>query len=123
MAKLDISKLSPKEQKDLNKLLRKAGSSIAAVTGKSALSDPAYRQKCLKLRPKFEEMARKEGVTLAHIFTATEKPVKTYKHPETGQTYSGKGKKPDWLKGREEDYREGSKGTWPSLKAEPEPED
>ena len=117
-AKLDISKLSPKEQKALGKLLNKGGTSIAAVTGKSALSDPAaYRQKCLALRPKFEELARKEGVTLAHIFTATNKPVKTYKHPETGQRHSGRGKKPA--------YREGSKGTWLSLMATPEeaPED
>ena len=99
-AKLDISKYSPKELAKLNNL-----------------SNPAYRQKCLKLRPKFEELARKEGVTLAHIFTATNKPVKTYKHPETGQRYSGRGKKPA--------YREGSKGTWPSLMATPEeaPED
>ena len=89
-AKLD-TKFSPKELEKLNNL-----------------SNPAYRQKCLELRPKFEELARKEGVTLAHIFTAT---------PETGQRYSGRGKKPA--------YREGSKGTWPSLKATPEeaPED
>ena len=101
-AKLD-TKFSPKELEKLNNL-----------------SNPAYRQKCLELRPKFEEMARKKGVTLAHIFAATEKPVKTYKHPETGQRYSGRGKKPV-----EREYREGSKGTWPSLKATPEeaPED
>ena len=117
-AKLDISKYSPKELEKLNKMLSKGGSSIAAITGKSASSNPAaYRQKCLELHAKFEELARKEGVTLAHIFTATDKPVKTYKHPETGQKHSGRGKKPA--------YREGSKGTWPSLMATPEeaPED
>jgi hypothetical protein len=79
----DISKYSPKELEKLNKL--------------NNLSNPAYRQKCLKLRPKFEELARKEGVTLKHIFTAT--------------PYSGRGKK--------RAYREGSKGTWPSLMATP----
>ena len=96
--KLDISKYSPKELKKLNNL-----------------SNPAYRQKCLELRPKFEEMARKKGVTLAHIFAATEKPVN---NPEPGQRYSSRGKKPA--------YREGSKGTWPSLVAttvEEAPED
>ena len=98
-AKLD-TKFSPKELEKLNNL-----------------SNPAYRQKCLELRPKFEEMARKKGVTLAHIFAATEKPVKIYKHPEPRQRYSSRSKKPA--------YREGSKGTWPSLKATPEeaPED
>ena len=95
--KLDISKYNPKELKKLNKLNNR--------------SNPAYRQKCLELRPKFEEMARKKGVTLAHIFAATEKPVKTYKHPEPGQRYSSRSKKPA--------YREGSKGTWPSLVATP----
>jgi hypothetical protein len=59
-AKLDISKYSPKELEKLNKLNKL-----------NNLSNPAYRQKCLKLRPKFEELARKEGVTLKHIFTAT----------------------------------------------------
>ena len=84
-AKLD-TKFSPKELEKLNNL-----------------SNPAYRQKCLELRPKFEELARKEGVTLKHIFTATR--------------YSGRGTK--------RTYRKGSKGTWPSLKATPEeaPED
>ena len=77
-AKLDISKYSP-----LAKL--------------NNLSNPAYRQKCLELRPKFEELARTEGVTLKHIFTAA--------------PYSGRGKK--------RAYREGSKGTWPSLRAMP----
>jgi len=80
-------------------------------TSLNNLSNPAYRQKCLELRPKFEEMARKKGVTLAHIFAATEKPVKIYKHPEPRQRYSSRSKKPA--------YREGSKGTWPSLVATP----
>ncbi len=106
MAKLpDTTKLSPKEQKALEELLGKAGTSIAGLSSKSPLSDPAYRKRCLDLRPKFEAMAVEEGVTLAHIFTASDKPVTTYRHPTTGEVYSGRGKKPTWLVGKETEYQ------------------
>ena len=107
MAKLpDISKLSDKDQKALDALLAKAGTSVAqlASNGKSPMADPAYRAKCLALRPTFEAMAVKEGVTLAHIFTASDKAPVSYRCPSTGDVYSGRGKKPTWLKGHEADY-------------------
>lgn len=107
MAKLpDVSKLSAKDQKALDDLLAKAGTSLTALTsnGKSPLSDPSYRKKCLELRPQFEAKAREHGVTLAHIFTASDKPTVSYRDPQTGSVYSGRGKKPSWLKGHESEY-------------------
>jgi H-NS histone family len=108
MAKLpDVTKLSAKDQKALDDLLAKAGTSLTALTsnGKSPLSDPAYRKKCLELRPQFEAKAKEQGVTLAHIFTASEKPTVSYRNPDTGGTYSGRGKKPSWLKGHQAEYQ------------------
>src|ERR1039458_278351 len=83
----DLSKLDQKEQTAFNAMLAKMGHSVAALSGKAAMSDPVYRQKCLSLKPEFERMAHEKGVTLAHIFTASDKPVKTYKNPTTGETY------------------------------------
>lgn len=107
MANLDVTKLSDKDQKALDALLAKAGTSVTALTrnGRSALSDPAYRKKCLELRPQFEAKAREHGVTLAHIFTASDKPAVSYRNPDTDDTYSGRGKKPSWLKGHETEYQ------------------
>lgn len=102
--KLDTSKLSAKEVQALEAMLAKAGTSIAGLTNKSPLSDPAYKAKCLAFRAEFEQLARDKGVTLAHIFTATDKVPTTYKHPTTGETYLGRGKKPAWLAGHEAEY-------------------
>jgi hypothetical protein len=106
MVKLpDTTKLSAKEQKALDELLAKAGTSIAALAsnGKSPMSDPAYRQKCIALRPTLEQTCIEHGVTLAHVFTASNKPAKQYRDPASGAVYS-KGKKPSWLKGHEAEY-------------------
>lgn len=107
MAKLpDTTKLSAKEQASLDALLAKAGTSIAALSsnGKSPMSDPAYRDKCIALRPHLEETCKDHGVTLAHVFTASTKPPKTYRNPTSGETYSGRGKHPAWLKGHETEF-------------------
>jgi hypothetical protein len=105
MAKLpDVTKLSPKDQRALEELLSKAGTSLTALSGKSPLSDPAYRKKCFDLRPRLETMCMEQGVTLAHCFTISNKPRKQYKHPETGAIWASKGKKPEWLKGHEDKY-------------------
>ncbi len=107
MAKLpDTTKLSPKEQKALDDLLAKAGTSLLAMAsnGKSPMSDPAYRDRCIALRPTLEETCKDHGVTLAHVFTASTKPAKMYRNPTSGETYSGRGKKPGWLKGHETEF-------------------
>jgi hypothetical protein len=105
MAKLpDTSKLTAKEIQALEAMLAKAGTSIAALANKSPLADPAYKAKCLALRPEFEKLAQEKGVTLAHIFTATDKVPTTFKDPATGAVYLGRGKKPAWLVGKETEY-------------------
>jgi hypothetical protein len=108
MAKLpDMTKLSAKDQEALAALLAKAGTSIAALStnGKvSPLSDPDYVAKCIALRPELEKYCVDRGVTLGHVFTASDKPRKVYKDPATGKVYESKGKKPEWLKGNEDKY-------------------
>ena len=103
MAKLpvpDVSKLSDKEQRELDALLAKTGTSIAVLSGKNPLADPKYRKKCLELRAQFEKTAIEHGASLEHVIAATGK---MYKNPATGEVYM-KGKKPKWLEGRESEY-------------------
>jgi DNA-binding protein H-NS len=49
-----------------------------------------------------DEMMQQD--TLAHIFTASDKPIIVYRNLETGATFNGRGKKPAWLKGNEAKY-------------------
>ena len=59
----------------------------------------------VKVRRELEKHCQdKYGMKLSDIFTATDRPLRQYKNPETGETYSSKGKKPAWLKGKEKDY-------------------
>lgn len=71
---------------------------------RSPLNDPTYRNKCIALRIKYKKLAIQDGVTLGHIVNATDKPVKVYKNPITGQTWCSRGKMPNWLKGHLEEY-------------------
>src|SRR4051812_46890728 len=62
-------------------------------------------QKAIAAKVELEEYCQKKyGLTLAQVFTASDKPPserKQYKHPENGSlySYSGRGKVPGWLKG------------------------
>lgn len=100
MAKLDVSKLEAKERAQLEALLAKTGTSIAAVSGKNPLSDPAYRKKCKDLREQFTKTAMDHGVTFEHVISVAGK---IYENPTTGEVYM-KGKKPKWLEGNEVKY-------------------
>jgi DNA-binding protein H-NS len=44
-------------------------------------------------------------VTLAYVFTASDKPASQYCNPATGDVCSGRGMKPTWLKGYEAEYQ------------------
>ena len=68
-------------------------------------------EKCKTLRANFVEECKAEGVTLHqvffngyenHTFSHNKSPI--YKHPTTGKTWSGRGRKPGWLIGKEHLY-------------------
>jgi hypothetical protein len=109
MTKIDTTKLSAKQLKDLEALLGKAGTSVADLSkktgkAKSRMSDPAYRQLCIDLRPKVEQFCIENGVEkLQHVYTASLKERALYRHPD-GKTWNSKGKMPHWLEGRKEQY-------------------
>jgi len=102
MTKLpDISKLTPDQRRELLSQLKAANNPMA---------DPEYVKRCLEMRSELATLCEKKGLTLAHVFTASNKAPKEeehFKHPQTGETYAyrGKGKKPTWLAGNEDKYR------------------
>jgi DNA-binding protein H-NS len=88
MAKIDISKLSLAERRELLAELK---------TASNPLKDPDYVKRCIEMRTKLERQCLKEGLQLAHVFTASDKERKSYTHPETGNTWDGWGKPPAWV--------------------------
>ena len=93
MAKVDLSKLDPKERQQLDALLAKTGTSAAALSGGHPFSEQSYRRKCKELRSRFEKAAREEGATLEHVIAVSGK---IYQNPDTKEVYV-KGKKPKWF--------------------------
>jgi hypothetical protein len=108
MPKIDTTKLSPKQLAQLDALLKTTGTSVEALSRvgkpKSKMSDPAYRQLCIDLRPKVEAFCQANGVEkLQHVYTASLKERALYRHPD-GKTWNSKGKMPHWLEGRKDLY-------------------
>ncbi|KYK47672.1 hypothetical protein A1D31_30110 [Bradyrhizobium liaoningense] len=94
MVKKDISEMSLEE--------------IAAYLQERKENEAKERHaKAIKAKEELEGYCQKKyGLTLAQIFTASDKPPserKTYKNPTTGETwtYSGRGKVAAWAKGRD----------------------
>lgn len=64
-------------------------------------------EKAIKAKVELEAYCQeKYGLTLAQVYTASDKPLsarKQYQNPETGAlySYSGRGKVPAWLKGQD----------------------
>lgn len=98
--KIDLSKLDPKKQEELRRLLAEAGSA-SILYGDAPLADPDYRKKCSELKSKFEREATKEGVSLSDVITMI--TTKIYVNSNTNEVYT-KGKKPKWLEGNEAKY-------------------
>lgn len=89
----DITRMTDDEIRDYLRQQAEKRRQLQLLKGVEARKDvEAY---CLK----------KHGMTLAMIFTATDKAPKSYRSP-TGETWHGKGKKPEWLKGHEAQYLE-----------------
>jgi hypothetical protein len=90
MAKTDITSMTEQEIKDY--LTQRKAEQAKLVHEKGVQARAELEAYCLK----------KYSMTLVQIFTATKKApqTKSYRHPETGQTYiySGRGKLSDWCK-------------------------
>jgi len=77
----------------------------ALIEGKKQEQAKLIREKGMEARKDVEAYClKKHGLSLQAIFTASDKPLMTYRHPTTGQTYAGRGKKPAWLIGHEAEY-------------------
>ena len=90
MAKTDITSMTEAEIKEY--LIQRKAEQAKLVREKGVAARAEVEAYCLK----------KHGMSLAQIFTATKKApeTKSYRHPETGQTYiySGRAKLPAWCK-------------------------
>lgn len=64
-------------------------------------------ERCKALKEEFNERCSEEGLTLSQVFFEGRQggvaSVK-FKDPTTGKTWSGRGKKPQWLFGHEREY-------------------
>lgn len=94
IAGFDITKLTPRQLKELKEQAE-------------ARLQESHIERCLALKQRLTKLCDDEGLTLAQVFFEgkTGGPVAAkYKNPATGQTWSGRGKKPHWLIGNEKEF-------------------
>lgn len=96
----NIADLTLTEKRELMKLLKKET---------NPLDDPEYIQRCIAMRKELEGHCESQGLLLAHVFTASDTPPTTYYNPDNGETYNGRGKHPEWLKGKTKEETEALK--------------
>ena len=68
------------------------------------------KEKVVKLREKIHALIKAEGYAFEDIFGAARKAKRTgakvapkYRNPETGDTWTGRGREPGWIKGKNRD--------------------
>ena len=90
----DILSLSPKQLKELKEQAEKR-------------LNESHIERCIAMKAKLTALCEEEGLTLSQVFfegkqggVATIK----YKNPTSGQTWTGRGKKPSWLIGNEKEF-------------------
>jgi len=94
MAAINLKKLSPKE---LQELVQSAQDMLSAN----------YLDRVMATKRKCVELCEAEGLTLSEVFFEGKNRAKVapkFKDPKSGKTWAGRGKKPDWLVGNEEDF-------------------
>lgn len=94
----DLDSMSPKE---LQALAEAAQAKLAA----------SFMDRCLAMKAKLVKQCEAEGLTLAQVFFEGKsggpggKAKALYRDPASGKTWSGRGMKPSWLSGNEEEFK------------------
>ena len=94
MAAVNLKKLTPKELQEL-------------VSAANNMLAQGYLERVMKTKRACVQLCEAEGLTLAEVFFEGKNRAKVapkFKDPNTGKTWSGRGKKPDWLHGNEQEY-------------------
>src|SRR5688572_3634884 len=92
---IDLGKLTPKQLKEL------------ADQATERLNQ-TFIERCITMKEKLTKLCDDEGLTLSQVFFGGKQgggpgTVK-FRNPETGQSWTGKGKKPHWLYGHESEF-------------------
>lgn len=80
-------------------------------------NDPKRIERIKELKEKFEKECKKEGLTLAQVFTFSEKRLEPVKGSEPGQVWYRRGPKPQWLKDFEAKEQAESEGATAAMKS------